>query len=517
MLIFEWIVGVLLGAVLLAALARRIGAPYPAFLALGGVALTFVPGVPDIRLDPELALALFLAPVLLDAGYDTSLRDLRANWRPITALVVGAVGVTTAAVAAVAMWLVPGMPLAAAIVLGAIVAPPDAVAATSVLRAVNLPHRLLTILEGESLLNDASAILIYRLAVAAAAAGSFSLSEVAPAFLLGVVGSVIAGPALGWVYARLMRRFVDAPSAIILQFVGAFGVWLVAEKVGLSGVLTIVTFAATVARSAPIDVSARLRVPSYAVWETGVFVLTVLAFVLIGIQIGPILDAMEPAERTRSLVVAGAVMATVIVVRLLWVLAYQQVSHSFEHGPDASGRVSTMRGGILVSWAGMRGILTVAAALALPAGGQGGFPYRDLIVLTAFAVVLGTLVVQGLTLRPLVAWLDLKDDDPVGQEIGRARAAAYGAALGSLKGDPSLRAEMLRREFKTALREAERHPEGRAPEVLPLDRLRARANDAARHRVLALRDSGEIGEDAFQEIEQELDWTELSATPRPSA
>src|SRR5712691_292744 len=193
---FEQIIGLFVAAVILAAAARRVGAPYPVFLALGGALLGFLPGAPSFTVPPELALALFVAPVLLDAAYDASLRDLRDNWAPVTGLVVFAVGFTTAAVAFVAHTLIPTMPWAAAIALGAVVAPPDAVAATAVLRPLRPPHRLLTVLEGESLLNDASALLIYRLAVGAAAANSYSINAVAPAFLLAVVGSVVAGPAL---------------------------------------------------------------------------------------------------------------------------------------------------------------------------------------------------------------------------------------------------------------------------------------------------------------------------------
>src|SRR5213593_1433711 len=200
----EALIGLVLAAVILAAAARRVGAPYPVFLALGGAILAFVPGAPSFTVLPELALALFVAPVLLDAAYDASLRDLRDNWAPVTGLVVFAVGLTTAAVAVVAHALIPAMPWAAAIALGAVVAPPDAVAATAVLRPLRPPHRLLTILEGESLLNDATALLIYRLAVGAVGANGFSFAAVAPTFLLAVAGSVIAGPALGWVSFRLM-------------------------------------------------------------------------------------------------------------------------------------------------------------------------------------------------------------------------------------------------------------------------------------------------------------------------
>src|SRR4051812_25261985 len=249
MLGLEELLGLFVAAVILAAAARRIGAPYPVFLAVGGAILALLPIHTSFTLPPELALALFVAPVLLDAAYDTSLRDLRDNWAPVTGLVVFAVALTTAAVAVVAHTLVPAMPWAAAIALGAVVAPPDAVAATAVLRPLRPPHRLLTILEGESLLNDASALLIYRLAVGAAVAGSFSVTAVAPAFLLAVTGSVVTGVALGWVVIRLMERVRHVPTSIILQFVSTFGVWILAEQAGLSGVLTTVCYAIALART----------------------------------------------------------------------------------------------------------------------------------------------------------------------------------------------------------------------------------------------------------------------------
>ncbi|MGF3024509.1 cation:proton antiporter [Methylobacterium aquaticum] len=511
MLIFEWIAGVLVVAVLLAGVARRLGAPFPAFLAIGGVMLAFVPQVPRPGLDPDLALALFLAPVLLDAASDTSLRDLKRNGLPIAGLVVGAVGVTTVAVALVVHWLVPDMPLSAGIVLGAIVAPPDAVAALSVLAHVRLPHRLVTILKGESLFNDASSLLIYRLGLGAVATGSFSVAEVAPTFLIGIVGGIIAGPVLAMLYVRLMRRVTDPPSAVVLQFVATFGLWLAAERVEVSGVLTVVSFGLTVSRLSPQTMPAHLRVTSNTVWETAVFVLNVLAFVLIGLQIGPILEGLSPEERRRTAVVAAAVFGTTVAVRLAWVLGARAAARLWHRlagpvGPQPIG----LRSGTIVAWCGMRGVVTIALALALP----GDFPHRGLVVLTAFCVVLGTLVIQGLTLRPLLAWFSLGDDDPVGIEIGRARAAAYRAARDSLADETSPHAEALRREFDVALREAEEHDEGLAPASLPADRLRRRAVEAARAVILSLRERDEIGDDAYLRLEEELDWAELSATPR---
>ena len=511
MMIFQWIVGVLFGAVLLAALARRVGAPYPVFLALGGIALAFIPAVPNLVLDPELALALFLAPVLLDAGYATSLRDLRTHWRPIAGLALGAVVASTLAVAFVAKLLVPDMPWAACIVLGAVVAPPDAVAALSVLRQVSLPHRLTTILRGESLLNDAGSLLIYRLGVTAAVTGTFSLAEIGPAFLIGILGSVVVGPILAFAYTRAMRPVTDAPSVIVLQFVAAFGIWIGAEHVHLSGVLTVVTFAITAARLTAGRTPPRTRIVSYAVWDTAVFVLNVLAFVLIGLQIGPILERLTREQQISYALVGAAVFLTVVVVRIVWVLSANHFSRLGAEGEtsDDSGPGAATA----VAWAGMRGIVTIATALALPEGDP-GFPYRDLIVLTAFCVIIGTLTVQGLTLRPLLGRLGLKDDDPVGREIGYGRTQAYGAALHSLEGETGAHVDALREEFRAALDQAGKEEDGFASETLPADAARRGTIEAARDRVLALRRSGEIGDDAYYVLEEEFDWAELNATPR---
>jgi NhaP-type Na+/H+ or K+/H+ antiporter len=262
----EQLLGLFVAAVILASAARRFGAPYPVFLALGGALLAFLPASPDLALPPELVLALFVAPILLDAAYDASPRDLKDNWVPLVGLVVFSVGLTTFAVAVVVRAFIPEMPWAPAIALGAIVAPPDAVAATVVLRPLKPPHRVLTILEGESLLNDASALLIYRLAVGAVAAGSFSIGSVGPALTLAVVGSIVVGPALGWVTLRLLAAVHHVPTAIILQFTTTFGVWIFAEELGLSAVLTMVCYAMTVARSSPEKTAARLRIPTYAVY-----------------------------------------------------------------------------------------------------------------------------------------------------------------------------------------------------------------------------------------------------------
>src|SRR3989442_3082589 len=295
--LFELVIALLLAGAVLSAWARRISVPYPALLALAGAGLALLPRMPSVTLDPELALALFVAPVLLDAAFDSSPRDLKRHWRAVVGLAVAAVAATIGAVAAMARLCVPGLPWAAAIALGAIVAPPDAAAATAVLRQVRPPHRIVTILEGESLLNDATALLIYRVSVGAVLTGSFSLGAVAPTFFLGVAGSIVAGPVLAWTMLRVIKRVKDVPSSIILQFISTFGVWLLAERLGLSGVLTVVCYAVAAAREAPDITPARIRIPAYAVWETVVFVMNVLAFVLIGLQVRPILGSLDGPAR----------------------------------------------------------------------------------------------------------------------------------------------------------------------------------------------------------------------------
>ena len=512
MITFEWIIGLLLGALVVSALAQRIKVPYPTFLAIGGMILAFVPTVPSWTLEPDLALALFVAPVLLDAAYDTSLRDLRQNWLPVSTLVFVAVGITTASVAVLAHWLRPDMPWAAAIALGAIVAPPDAAAATAILRQVNLPHRILKILEGESLLNDASSLLIYRVAVGAAAVEHFRWSQFAPSIALALAGSLVAGYLFARLSLLLTKGITEAPSAIIAQFAGTFTVWIVAERIGLSGILTIVAYAITIARIAPARTPARLRVPAYAVWDTVVFILNVLAFMLIGMQLRPIWARMDTATGLDYLTVAGWVLAAVILTRIVWVLTYgaalrAMIALRIFH-PRKSLAVPTLRGGLVVSWCGMRGIVTLAAAFALPEA----FPYRDLILLIAFAVVLGSLVIQGLTLRPLIVALDLKDDNSVGNEVARARGIAYRAALDEIDGDQSEEADILRLEYRALLLRAESDPDGGVSSgELPADPLRRRSIGAARRSILTLRHSEEIGDDAFHMLEEEFDRAELSA------
>jgi len=509
--IFQGFLVLLVGAVGLTAIARRINVPYPSLLALGGVALALlVPAAPKIEVDPELMLVLFVAPVLLDAAYDTSVRDLRQNWIPITCLVIAAVGVTTIAVAWTAHALVPAMSWAAAIALGAIVAPPDAAAASAILRQLRLPHRLMVILQDESLLNDASALMIYRIAVLAVASGGLNFATVVPLSLLAIAGSVIAGYLLARVSMRFFLGIKDVPSSIVMQFSTTFGVWILAEALHLSAIVTLVVYGITVARDAPRVIPARNRLPSYAVWDLAVFVLNVLAFVLIGLQLGPILGPLDRAERVEYFQVAAIVLGICIAARFVWVYSYALVARLKVRwvgaGKWPGTARPTARGSLVVSWCGMRGIVTLAAAYALP----NDFPHRDLIVLTSFFVVVGTLVLQGLTLRPLILLLNLHDDDPVNREVRMACERVVHAGLQVLDGDESEQAQVIRRELESQLTELD----DESKDVNELDQyssMRARIVAAQRQALLEMRSKDEIGDDAFHQIEAQLDVAEVNA------
>ncbi len=520
MAILQWTLALLLGAVLLAAFARRIGVPSPSLLALGGVALALLPNGPRLSLQPDLALALFVAPVLLNAAFDSSLRDLQTNWIPLTSLIVVAVSVTTVAVAIAARWMMPSMSWSVAVTLGALVAPPDAAAATAVLKEVRLPQRLVAILEGESLLNDASALLIYRLAMGAAIAEAGSSLGIASTLAMVLAGSIAVGLLLGFAFDPIVRRFSDVPSAIIMQFIGAFGTWIVADRLQLSGVLTIVTFAIVLSRRAPMRMAPAVRVSSYAVWETVVFLLNALAFVMVGLQIGPILARIGPVHRMPAFAFAGAILLTAILARAAWVMTYNRALWLInlilgQYAPSTIAPPPLKRS-LVVAWCGMRGIVTLAAALALPDGANGtaAFPYRDLIVLTAFTVVIGTLVIQGLTLRPLLMLLGIDDEEPEIDETKVGRAEMLKAALESLSQDDESTAG-VRREYTEMLGRLDGSADEGSRQRRALDvELHARARTAAREKLNELRLSGAIGDSAYQMLEAELDLVELEAQAR---
>jgi CPA1 family monovalent cation:H+ antiporter len=370
----------------------------------------------------------------------------------------------------------------------------------------------MAVLQGESLLNDATALLIYRIAVIGAT-GGLVLGNAVPLFALSLVGSVVAGYAFARLFRLIAVRVCDAATGTILQFVTTFGVWIFADRVGLSAIVTMVVYAITLARTAPRTMSPRNRVSSYSVWETAVFVLNVLAFVLMGLQARPILSRLSEGARVEALLLGAAVLATVIVVRLLWVLAAGATVRSVRRllGARSADRTPQRkpdaRGDLLVGWCGMRGLVTLATAFALPAG----FPGRDLIVLTAFCVVLGTLALQGLTLKPLLRRLRFEPDNSVEEEVSRARVAVMQAALDSLDGDQSPAAAAVREQYAAARKVAEDVTKPQS--ATEYDELRLRAITHQRKALDRLRVEGAIGDEAYHRMEEEIDWAELDAAP----
>jgi monovalent cation/hydrogen antiporter len=520
--IFELAIGLLLVAALLSLWANSIGVPYPALLALGGGVLALIPGTPQVTLDPDLALALFVAPVLLDAAYDASPRDLRRNLAPVLNLAFCTVLLTIAAVAWVARQIVPDMSWATAVALGAIVSPPDAAAATAVLRRLKPPHRLLVILEGESLFNDATALLIFRVATIAALTGKFSAGSALLVLLLTGVGGVLAGFLFSRVLVWVMGRVEDIPISVLLQFVSTFAVWIVAARLGLSAIITVVTFAMCVARQGSRRQDGRHRIASYAVWDVAVFVLNALAFLLIGLQLRGILQRVPRGQWSTYLLFAVSVCVTVILIRMVWWMPYNWWARWRLHRNPARARrptmVPTVGSGLVISWSGMRGIVTVAAALALPVGSDGApFPFRDLILLTAFCVVVSTLVIQGLTLGPIMRRVHLNPDDSVEREIGFARAKTAKAALHALEASPNREAAaVLRQEYEARLLLGKEEAQTNAVvgRESTLANLQQAAVNAQRVTLHELRSQEQIGDDAFHAVEAEIDVLDLTADAR---
>ena len=519
MYLFELVIALLFAGALFALWSDRLGVPYPALLALVGALLALVPAAPTVTLDPEVALTLFVAPTLLDAAYDASPRDLLWNLSSLVALAVGLVLFTVLAVGWAARLTIPDLGWAAAFTLGAIVAPPDASAATAVLRKLRPPHRLMVVLEGESLFNDATALLIYRVAVGAAMTGALSGWKLFPLLLVTCGGGVLLGWALARIFVVGFSRIKDISVGVTLQFVSTFAVWIIADRLGVSAIITMVVYAMTIAQRVGGRMNARFRIASYAVWDVVVQVLNVLAFVLIGLQLRGIISRVRGTEWRTFAISAVAVCLTVIVVRIAWVMTFSMVLRwkRLRQAPMPGRSPPTVGSGILASWCGMRGIVTLAAALALP-GGSPGFPHRDLIVFSAFCVVLTTLVLQGFTLRPLLRVLSLDEDRTVEREVGIARAETARAALRTLdqQNVRSPAADVLRGEYRARLH-AEESPEAHRTEAQRdevLAALQLKAVEAQRDALTTLRARQVIGDDAFHVIEEEIDLIELSADPR---
>ncbi len=511
MLLFEITLLLLAVAVVFLQVARRLRVPYPSLLALAGGCVAALPFAPHLSIEPRLVLALFVAPAVVDTAFEMPPREMLRNWLPLVSLAVLLVLATTAAVAWAGVALV-GLPLAAAIALGAIVSPPDAAAASAVLREFNLPRRAMAVLQGESLLNDAVALLVFGLAVGSVTSPDRAWAFLAPRLLIAVPGGAVLGMLVGAAGMRIVRALGGTLSSIIVQFLITYGAWILADRLGLSPIMAVVALAAVAANYSPSRTTARDRLNTNAVWATVVFVLNVLAFLLMGLQARVILTQMKGEALMHALSFALAVLTLVIGVRLVWVMLYGFVVRRFHyffqkrHPPTETTpavRLPSVRVGILVSWCGMRGLVTVATALALPQE----FPGRDLIVLSAFTVVLGTLILQGFTIRPLITLLRIDADASLDVEMSRARTAMLDAALAALADRSGEGATALRAEYGAARAASV----DRSRPTTAYDDLRLQAIAAQRVLLIEWRTQGRIQDDAFHLLEDELDRAELHA------
>ncbi len=500
----------------LGTLARRLVIPYPILLVIGGLLLGFVPGLPPVRLDPDVVFFVFLPPILWAAAYFTSFRDFRANLRPILLLALGLVAATTAVVATVAHAVVPGLGWAGAVALGAIVSPPDAVAAVAILRRLRIPHRLVVILEGESLVNDAGALIIYRTAVAAMVTGAFSLPEAAGGFVVAAVGGVAIGLAVSALATLSLRWISDSMSEIAVSLLSPYIAWILADRAGTSAVLACVAGGLFARRVWGRAVAPATRLQARAVWGLLIFALNGVIFILIGLQLRTLAQSVG-REELGALAWQGVLLSlAAIVTRFVWVpiAAWlpRQIPVIRARDPMPSWRALGV-----VAWTAMRGVVSLAAALALPLITADGrpLPLRDQIILLTFVVILVTLVLQGLTLAPVVRRLDLPDDRTLEQEELQARDHAVRAAL-----DRLAQLQSRERGVEEQLADLRRHYEERAQliaqqreDVAPsssladavFKRARYETLNAERLALLGLRDRGAISDEVLLDLERELD------------
>ncbi len=502
----------------LSILARPLGVPYPILLVLGGLLLGFLPGLPAVELPPELVLVVFLPPLLYQAAFFSTLRDLRADLRAITTTAVGLVLVTMAAVAVTAHALVDGLSWAVAFTLGAIVSPTDALAATAVARRLGAPRRLVTVLEGESLVNDATALVAYRIAVAAAVGGGFVVWEAGLRFVAGVAGGVAVGLIVGWLVAVVRRRLEDPPAEIVLTVVTGYAAYLPAERLEVSGVLAAVTAGLFVGWRAPELASPTTRLLAFSFWEILVYLLNAVLFLLVGLQLQPILEQVTGRSVATLLGLAALVSAVVIAVRFVWSFTVPYLVRALDRRPSQVARRVGARQRLISSWSGMRGAVSLAAALALPLETDSGqpFPERELILFVTFGVIFVTLVVQGLTLPALIRRLGVHDDGAEQREELQARLGATDAALARLEElaveewtrDDTV--ERLRglyqfRRRRLKARAGIFEDDGYEDRSLAYQRLVRELLEAQRRAIIRLRNQGVISDGVMHRVERELD------------
>ena len=520
-------VGLLLAVAALGLLARKLKIAYPILLVIGGLLLGLIPGLPRVRLDPEFIFLFFLPPLLFPAALFTSWRDFRANLRPILLLAIGLVLFTTVAVG----WLAHGflgLPLAAGFVLGAIVSPPDAIAAAAIAERLSVPRRIVAILEGESLVNDATALVAYRFAVAAVVTGSFSLAGATGQFFVVGLGGILIGLAVGWIAAWFHRHVDDAPVEVTVSLLTPFVAYLAAERVGASGVLAVVTAGLFLGWRTPEITTSSTRLQGGPFWNMIEFLLNGFVFILIGLALPESVRALSGRSVAPLVWSAMVISLAVIVIRILWVFPATYLPRWLFKSIRARDPYPPWQHVAIVGWTGMRGVVSLAAALALPLTIQNGapFPERDLILFLTFIVILATLVGQGLSLPWLIRWLGLEDDKGAEAEEREARLKANRAALARLNEpappDPAKAnaRQRLRVEYEDRIRQLEADQPRNADHPRHLfsseyESLSSEALQLERHMILKLRNENVINDEVLRRIQRDIDLAEARLQLQP--
>jgi len=506
--LLQIVIFLLLCAVALGWLARRAGLPYPIALVLGGGALGFIPQSPQLEFDPQFLLVLVLPPILYQAALLTSWRDFKANLRTIGLLAIGLVIASTLAVGAALKFLIPDIPWAVAFAFGAIVSPPDAVAATAILSKINMPRRIVTVLEGESLVNDASGLVLYKFAVVAALSGVFSIFEASVQFVLVSIGGIAIGMLLAGIFVAIHRFLGDPFTEVLLSLAVPYLAYVAAESLHGSGVLAVVSAGLLRGRYSPKLVSAEMRILARSVWNILVFMLNSLIFILIGLQLSGVIARLEGYTGWQLAADALAVSMVAILVRFGWV-------YFAEYLPAWLGRLFGRKASppltgeaFVVSWCGMRGIVSLAAAAALPSD----IVYRDLLIFFTFVVILITLVVQGLTLAPIIRRVKLGTDHANREEDRLARLAMGKAALAAVdraaEGALPDVVERIRSELAERVAAASPLAQMSDSSHAHATRVRLAAVRAARDELIRLWEDGTISDEVLHHIEEELDYEE---------
>ena len=492
--------------------------PYPILLVVGGLLLGFVPGLPHITLRPDIVLVAILPPLLYASAFFTSLRDLRRNARPLSLLSVGLVFATMLSVAAVGHVAISGLSWPVCFVLGAIVAPTDAVAVNSIAARLGIPRRPATLIEGESLINDATALVCYRFAVVAVVTGTFSLWHASWRFVVDVAGGIAIGLAVGVVLRLVRRRLNHSPTEIAIALLSGYFAYLPAYAAGVSAVLAAVTVSVYVGWYTPELTTVETRLQGDAVWSIFTFLLNALLFGLVGLQLRPILDSLSGTSTGTLIADAAIVTTAVMVTRFVWVFPATYVPRFLFRSIRERDPYPPWQYPAFISWAGLRGAVTLAAALALPLTISSGvpFPERNLLIYLAFCVILATLVINGLSLPLVICLLGLEDDGTAAKEETKARVYAADAALArldELAGEEWVRddtAERLRglyhfRQDRFRARWDDQDDGSIEQRSQDYQRLRRELLDAERRAVVDLRRQGRINDDVMNLVTRDLD------------